>query len=273
MLTTTHVMKQLIPLAGLLLLLPVAQTQEFPREKPLPEWTQEEAVAVLNDSPWAQQVRVLQLSGRLLGRLPDGRTVVYQDAPNLPPRQYSVPVSSIGPERVEAVYAVRWSSARIVQQALERLRELAPVLHEMQAPPPELSADHYVLTARLVQPPTGSAADRFAFATVYDEAGRPVRDEPPQVADIFAGLSEQELCDRAELRLGKKMKVKPERARRHGVGTSEGISFFFPRQRNGGPALTPNTQWVEFSFQGKKDDKLKVHFKLAEMQFAGQRDY
>ena len=273
MLATRRMIAQLIPLAALLLLHRVAQTQEFPHEKSLPEWTQEEALAVLNDSPWAQQVRVWQLSGRLLGRLPDGRTVVYQDAPNLPPRQYSVPVSSIRPERVEAVYAVRWSSARIVQQALERLRELAPVLHEMQAPPPELSADQYVLTARLVQPPTASAADRFAFATVYDEAGRPVRDEPPQVADVFVGLSDEELRDRAQLRIGNNANVKPERALRHGVGTSEGISFFFPRQRNGRPTLTPNTQWVEFSFQGKKGDRLKVRFKLAEMQIAGRPDY
>jgi len=106
-------------LAALLLLLNVAQAQESWREKPPPQWTQEEAVEVLNDSPWAQQVRLWQFSGRQLARLRNGRTVVYRDAPNRPPRQYSVPVGSPEPERVEAVHGVRWSSATIVQQALD----------------------------------------------------------------------------------------------------------------------------------------------------------
>ena len=160
-------------LAALLLLLNVAQAQESWREKPPPQWTQEEAVEVLNDSPWAQQVRLWQFSGRQLARLRNGRTVVYRDAPNRPPRQYSVPVGSPEPERVEAVYGVRWSSATIVQQALERLRTVAPVLREMQAPPPELSADHYVLTVRVSsrrrnQAATGSRAPRCTI----NRAGR-----------------------------------------------------------------------------------------------------
>jgi hypothetical protein len=265
--------KLMFLLAALLLLLSVAQAQESWEQKPSAEWTQEEALAVLNDSPWAHQVRLWQFSGRLLARLPNGRTVVYQDAPNRPSRQYSVPVSSPEPERVEAVYGVRWSSARRVQQALERLRTVAPVLREMQAPPPELSADHCVLTVRVVKPPTESGRDRFARATVYDQSGRPMRDEPPRVPDIFAGLSEEEVRDRTELRTSRKLRLRPERVLRHGLGTSEGISFFFPRQYDGQAVLPEGTKWVEFSFRSEKGDKLKARFKLADMQLDAQPDY
>ncbi len=265
--------KLLFLLAVLLLLLSVAQAQELWEQKPPAEWAQEEAVEVLNDSPWAHQVRLWQRSGRLLARLRNGRTVVYQDAPNRPPRQYSVPVSSPEPERVEAVYGVRWSSATIVQQALERLRAVAPVLREMQAPPPELSADHYVLTVRVVKPPAESGRDRFARAIVYDQSGRPMRDEPPRVPDIFAGLSEEKLSDRAELRTSRKLRLRPERVLRHGLGASEGVSFFFPRQYDGQAVLPEGAKWAEFSFRSEKGDKLKARFKLAGMRLDAQPDY
>jgi hypothetical protein len=258
---------------ALLLAVSALLAEELWQAKPPAEWTQEEALAVLNDSPWAQQVHLWQFSGRQLAHLPNGRTVVYQDAPNRPPRQYSVPVSSPEPERVRAIYGVRWSSARRVQQALERLRTVAPVLREMQAPPPELSADHYVLTVRVVKPPTESGRDRFARATVFDEWGRPMRDEPPRVPDIFAGLGEEEMSDRAELRTSRKLRLQPERVLRHGLGTSEGVSFFFPRQYDGQAALPEGTKWVEFSFRSEKGDKLKARFKLADMQLDAQPDY
>ncbi len=140
-------------------------------------------------------------------------------------------------------------------------------------PPPELSADHYVLTVRVVKPPTESGHDRFARATVYDRSGRPMRDEPPRVPDIFAALSEEELSDRAELRTNRKQRLKPDRVLRHGLGTSEGVSFFFPRQYDGQAVLPEGTKWVEFSFRSEKGAKLKTRFKLADMQTNGDADY
>ena len=100
-----------------------------------------------------------------------------------------------------------------------------------------------------------------------------MRDEPPRVPDIFAGLSEEELSDRAELRTNRKQRLKPDRVLRHGLGTSEGVSFFFPRQHDGQAVLSEGAKWVEFSFRSKKGDKLKARFKLAGMQLDAQPDY
>ncbi|MFQ5816961.1 MAG: hypothetical protein ACE5H2_03260 [Terriglobia bacterium] len=243
------------------------------QSRPASAWTQEEALAVLSDSPWAQRVTLLQLSGRTLARLPDGSKVIYRESPELPPRIFSVELADFEPEQVDAVYAVRWSSAATVQQAFDRLEELASVLAGLQARSPELSADHYVLTARVVKPPVESAIDRMARGTVVDEMGRPIRDLPPQVADIFAGLSEEEVRARAELRSNRGLRLKPDRILRHGVGAGEGISFFFPRRHKGRASLPAGTAWAELRFRGKKGDTLKVRFPLAAMQVNGQPDY
>jgi len=119
------------------LLLAVAAAAEEPWErKPASAWSEEETLKLLNDSPWAQEEDVYHTSGRILGVLPGGQRVVYQDDPKLPPREYSVQPVALEPEQLRGVYGVRWSSATIIQQGLERLRELSPVLAEMQAPPP-----------------------------------------------------------------------------------------------------------------------------------------
>src|SRR3989304_9653724 len=131
------------------LLLAVAAAAEEPWErKPASAWSEEETLKLLNDSPWAQEMDLYHTSGRILGVLPGGQRVVYQDDPKLPPREYSVQPVALEPEQLRGVYGVRWSSATIIQQGLERLRELSPVLAEMQAPPPELSTEQIALTAR-----------------------------------------------------------------------------------------------------------------------------
>jgi len=176
---------------------------------------------------------------------------------------------------VEAVYLVRWSSAGIVQAALERLQELSSTLAEQQAPPAEVSNNYYVLTARVAQPPTEPATRRLDRPLLYsqDPSRPPLPSPPPAVPDLFAGMSPEELKARAELRTSGKLRLKPDRALRHGLGAGEGISFFFPRQAEGKPALPPGTEWAEFVFEGVTGTELKVKFKLKEMQVNGQPDY
>ncbi len=248
--------------------------------KPASAWTQEETLDLLTKSPWTAQVVLQHMTGRQLAKFADGTPfgmwVVYRSSPDLPPRIFDQQPLEIKQEFVDATYAVRWSSASAVQQALERLKALSPVVQEMQAAAPELPAENYALTARVVKPPSEDSMremERKSRGVEDDRSGRPVYDEAPKVPDIFAGLAEEELKGRATLTTARKVQLKPARAVRHGLGASEGITFFFPRTVNGAATLPPGTVWAEFSFEGRRGDKLKARFKMKEMVFQGKQDY
>jgi hypothetical protein len=236
--------------------------------KPPAEWTLEEALDFFHDSPWSDEVTVYQTTGRILGVMWNGQKVVYQESPNLPPRQYSPAPVRLEPEALQATYGVRWDSAQIVQAGLARLQEISPVHGEMQAPAPEVPGDEIVLTARVVEPPREPASERLNRPLIVDESGRPVRQEQePTTPDLFAGLSDGELAAAAELRVRDGETVKPVRVVAHGLGTSEGYTFYFPRQ------LPPQARQAEFVFKGRGGTELKVKFKLEEMTVAGKPDY
>lgn len=217
------------------------------------EWTQKEALEVLEDSPWGRKVSLLQRTDQL-------RNV------------YRVGRRRLEPVWVEAVYGVRWSSAAVVQQALRRLGEMARVLEEMQAPPTELSPEHYVITARVVKPPSEAELGSLERPRHVTRDGI-VLEPIAETDDLFAKLTLEELRGRAALRTSGKMRLKPDRVLRHGLGIGEGISFFFPRRQNGEVTLSAETEWAEFVFEGVRGEELKVKFKLKEMQVGGQPDY
>ncbi len=244
-------------------------------EKPASAWSEEEAVGVLSKSPWAVPVEIQQQSGRQLARFADGTRAVYRSSPDNPPRIFSEEPQAVEPEYLRAVYGVRWSSAEAVQQGLKRLEELSPVIKETMAAPTELSADSYVLTVRVVTPPEETAMREFERKStrLNDEMGRPLYDEAPRVADILAGLNEAELKEHAELVTPGKQRLKPARAARHGLGTGEGVSFFFPRTADGRATLPTGTAWAEFVFVGRRGDKVKARFNLREMMYQGKADY
>jgi hypothetical protein len=238
------------------------------RKTPAANWSQEEALEVLNHSPWAQRVTIQQASGRWLAYFADGTKAVLKESFGGPEREFETAPAQESAELVPAEYGVRWGSSRAVEKAFERLGEVSPFLREQQAPPPELSADYLVLTARVLQPPAESAGERMRWATVLDaRTHSPVRDLPPTVPDMFAGLSPDELKAHATLKAGGQSLL-PERAVRHGIGTSEGISFYFRRS-----ALPPSASGAEFVFESKKGESFKVRFKFSEMKFAGAQDY
>ena len=206
-------------------------------------------MAVLTDSPWAKEVVVSYFSGRLVEEVKREERLYVGGRGKGTIRTATTRVHR-QPELAEARYMVWWSSAAIVQQARQRLRQVAPrAVTEFHAPPPVLSLEEYVLTVRVVRPPA----------------------QPTN--HLFQGLGEGELIEGAELRTNRKLTFKPTRVVRDGLGAGTSLSFFFPRQQGTQSTLPAGTEWAEFMFKGKQGHALKVRFNLRDMQWAGQPDY
>lgn len=216
--------------------------------RPVGEWTEKEVVEFLSQSPWSKEVTVWQLTGAKVNQVVRQQNRVYQDAPGEIPATVRSQAESVEAGTVDARYGVRWVSADIARQAWERLRALNPALAEQFAPAEATAAQH-VLTLRVVKPP------------------------PEPTRAIFAGMSEAELAERATLRTSGKRTLKPIRAQRHGMGAAEAVSLFFAREESGAATLSVGTEWAEFQFESAAGDKLKVRFKLREMQVGGKPDY
>lgn len=216
--------------------------QEAWKDKPTEEWTREEALAILTESPWAREVTVSYYSGRLREEVREGERhyISGRGQPTIPSPTREVIVQ---PERVVSRYRVWWSSAATVQQARKRLLQIAePAVLDVHAPPPQASPDHHVLTVRVLQPP-----------------------DPPE-SHLFQGLSGDELGARVELRIGKKRRLKPEQVERRGVGAGASVSFFFPRQQGGQPTVARDAGEVQFEFKGEGGHRLTVKFNAKELQ-------
>jgi hypothetical protein len=222
-----------------------AQTQDFWNEKPVEEWSPEEALALLTNSLWAQEVRVQHFTGRFLeGKIQKERR--YVSAHGRPKISVTVEQAYREPELAAATYRVSWGSAEIVQRGRARLAQVAPqAVAELHPAPPEALPHDDVVTVQVVRPP------------------------PQPHAHLFQGVSERELLAGAELRLGQDLSVKPARVLSYGMGAGAGLAFFFPRQQGTESLLPPGTEWAEFVFVGERGNTLKVKFALKEMGRAG----
>ncbi len=225
-----------------------ADTKDAWKDRAVAEWTENEAVGFLSESPWSKEVTVWQLTGEKVNQVVRQQNRVYQDAPGEIPATVRSQAESVEAGTVDAHYRVRWVSATVARQAWERLRELNPALAEQFAPPEAAPAEH-VLTLRVVEPP------------------------PEPTRAIFAGMAETKLVKRATLRTSGKRTLTAQRAMRHGMGAAEAVSFYFARAENGQATLPAGTEWAEFGFESAVGDKLKVRFKLREMNYQGKADY
>lgn len=232
---TKHLGRILL-VAGLLVST-TAHPNDFWKRKPASEWTVEEALKVLQDSPWARKQVVATPKPR-----PDSDFSVDSGLNNCDPDavdasgrclewRVNLPVDAsrrteITQTNYTAVILVRWESATPVSQAFTRLAELGARVSAMfQAPPPLLPVDRYVVTVKAIETPS-------------------------QGADPLAGVAEGNRKPRAWLKTAGGT-VAPLEWERSGVGASSAIHFFFPRTQNGSPLVGSQRQTVEFSFQGE----------------------
>ncbi len=65
------------------------RANDFRQNKALEEWSQEELLKLLNDSPWTRKVNLWQLTGRRLAVFRNGKKAVYQTSPSSTHIHYS----------------------------------------------------------------------------------------------------------------------------------------------------------------------------------------
>lgn len=232
-------MKQALRMAtgcGLLLVAVLAvRADDFWKRKPPQEWTVEEAMQVLRNSPWARQESVVAPpvtcdpdSFDENGNCRDPRFQMQRD----PTRRRGIPDTHFN----VAIYLVRWESSPEVAAAFARLESLGErAVATFQSPPPRRPADRYVITMNVVQP-AKAAGDPFAIRENTKEKN-PVRLKTSRGA------------------------FSPVETERSGVGANEAIHFFFPREHDGRPLLDPRGDTAEFFFEGKRAS-LKCKFSL-----------
>lgn len=222
-------MKRDLRLAAVCVLLVTAlaaRADDFWKRKPPREWTAEEAVQILRNSPWARQESVVASAVNCdpdaydeNGNCRDPRFQLPRD----PARRRGMPASQFN----VAIFLVRWDSAPEVAAAFAQLESLgARAVAAFQSPPPRRPADRYVITMNVVQPAKG-AGDSFAIRENSKEKN-PVRLKTSR-GTFF-----------------------PVESERSGVGANEAIHFFFPRQQDGRPILDEKGDTAEFVFDGKK---------------------
>ena len=222
---------------------------EEPWKKPPSQWTDEEALQVVRDSPWANEEFLAKPLYVVVGGV-DTSTNIGEPRTGgrrnptlpLPPQMERPPDPNrpLPPPKREdftlASYLVRWESSRTVQAAFARLRELGlDTTAEFHAPAPQAPEDRYVVTVKT----TGPAS---------------------RGPDLFEGLKPGELLLRARLRT-RQGEVAPAEVQRSGKGANAAVHFLFPREVKGKPLLQGEKERAEFEFQGLQFN-LKSKFEL-----------
>ncbi len=204
------------------------RADDFWKRKPPQEWTAEEAVQVLRNSPWARQEAVAAMPENCD---PDA----YDENGNCRDTRFQFPRNP-GRRRGReipdthfnvAIYLVRWDSSPEAAAAFARLESLGErAVATFQSPPPRRPPDRYVITLNVAQPAKG-AGDPFALREDHKE-NKPVRLKTSR-GTFF-----------------------PIETERSGIGANEAIHFFFPREQDGKPTLDPKGDTAEFVFEGKR---------------------
>jgi hypothetical protein len=242
----------------LLLAAALLRADDFWKSKPRSEWSAQQALKLLENSPWARQ-EIQSIAQR--DTTPDltvDSSRAHCDPDALDPngncmqRRITIAKDSSRSSQVvissgnSQIFLVRWESAEPVAEAFRRLEELGErATVAFLSAPPRLPQDRYVITVKLLKP--ASAA----------------RDAKPAVspADTFGPLQDLKGNSRARLKVGD-VTVLPVETERSGVGAAEAVHFFFPREAGGAPLFHPGREVrAEFEFHGERIT-LKTRFSL-----------
>ena len=221
-----------------------ATSADFWKKKPPGQWTAEQALKVLQHSPWSKELRVIvnlpmrasAHRGGLGSKDPFPQRPIRTQRPIRQPGEF--PNETLPEAQNQAAYLIRWESAAAVIGAFRRLEELEMRSSaRLQSPPPRRPDDRYVITLKTT---------------------RPAEPEP----EPLAGLSEPELKQRAHLKT-RWARVQASEVERSGVGLSAAVHFFFPRTLDGQPLLAGDHRQASFHLKTQRVT-LKTKFALQE---------
>ena len=197
------------------------------KKKPPAEWTAEEALEVLQNSPWAKKKMVLA-NRPTPGQGPRSAGARRSSGPRLSGRNRRNPRNRRNRKEFSGpTILVRLESARKVEAAFARLQELKlGVSARYQSPPPRLPEDRYVITIKTVVPGRSGI--------------NPLQKMPEEHLKTAALL---------KTRHGQ---VNPAEVERSGEGATAAVHFFFPRTNEGAPLINLQNPQMEFRIKSKR---------------------
>ena len=226
--------------------------KDFWEEKAFTEWTAQEAMNLISDSPWARPLTVLgsalganEAAGNRISKLPNVATATAGRSSAEAMSAGTVMSGSEGFSSSDHVpLYIRWVSSVRVRQALGRLGQIQN---------------------------NGSKSDATKFAEQSIEDYQIAVIAP--VMNTFDALSLEDFNQKTFLTSKKdKSKKIPLKSYTAPRDRSDGVALFsFPRLLDGKPTFGLEDQEVEFSAQGGKIT-LKASFKLAKMLKDGKPD-
>lgn len=233
--------KVLVVIVEMILLLTVVMAQKKP--KPWTEWSEKDALKILDDSPWGQ----IQIQT-------DTAEMFFSPANQVSDRGKSQGSTN---QSVDVNYHIRFLSAKIVRQAFARsimLQQKKP-----NAPLPD------ALRAFVERD-----FDQFVVIAVTFDSKDGRFSGPALQMFNSANMGVLQNNTYLELSNGKRVFIQDYKPP---ISDGLGAKFIFPRMVDGQPMLSPESGEVRFVSEVGPAIKLNMRFKVASMMNEGKLDY
>jgi hypothetical protein len=242
-----NIMKRalILGMAALFLTLPLNASGQWDK-KAYPEWTEKDAMKLLNDSPWGKS-QVFTSPVTLFRGPVSGRQGVGQSTSSRPA------------DATHVNFRIRFFSAKPIRQAVARLLEL-----KQKHPMNDELADHLKTLA------SGDFLEYIVITVVCesDEAGANVQEATGLLRT--RGTAELKNNTFLEIKGGRRMFLQEfQPPRQDGLGAR----FIFPRMAGDKPFITPESEEIRFFTELSDTYRLDRRFKIKDMIYEGKLEY
>jgi hypothetical protein len=215
--------------------------------KPWLEWSEKDALKMLNDSAWGQTQTETNLSEMFYSP-----TSQSGGANNSSRREQGATNQA-----VNVNFRIRLLSARPIRQAFAR----AIILQQKKANPQ--------LEEQLKAFAGQSSQEWVVVAVTFDSTDQRFSGPAMQIFNS-ANLGSLQNNTYLEIKDGKRVFIKDYRAP---INDGMGAKFVFPRMVDGKPFVTSESGYLRFYSEVSKDIKLNMRFKVQDMMYDGQLEY